>query len=84
MVCLPSCHKNAAKTALKLSATEGLIACFTGSFVGTIILEEVGNCCILAGDIALLGRDLDVMERSFLDNFGDTLSSLPPDVPIEK
>lgn len=61
------------------------MACLTGSFAGMMILELVGNCCMLAGDMALLGRVLQLaILRSFLAILGETRSSFPPDVPIEK
>lgn len=60
------------------------MACFTGSFAGTIIFDVVGICCMLAGDMARLGRDLTlVMDRSFRESFGETRSSFP-EVPMEK
>lgn len=63
------------------SATEGLIACFTGSVVLYIVLVLAGSCGNLAGDIARFGRLL-VAALSLRDSFGETCSSLL--APIEK
>lgn len=77
---MPSCHRNAAKTALKLSATDGEIACLTGSFWGIVTLEVVGSCWRFAGEMARFDCLL-----SFLVNFGDVrFGSSLQEVPMEK
>lgn len=80
-ICLPSCHKKAANTALIASAIDGLIACLTDSLLYEI-LGQLGSCWRFAGDIALLGLPFERL-RSFRADLGDKRSSLIV-LPIEK
>lgn len=74
---MPSCHKNAAKIARRLSATDGLIASLTGSLLKFKLLSKlVVGICDRAGDMALLL--LRVKLLSLRLSLGDNLSSLPP------
>lgn len=79
---LPSCQRNAANTALKDSATDGLIACFIGSEAGIFGFVLEGNWWVFMGDTDLFGLNFPTF-LSFLAILGDSLSSIPVD-PIEK
>lgn len=74
---MPSCHKKAANTALRHSATEGDKASFTGSFLSYItdVEEErariIGMLSLEEGESERL--DLKDLPLSFLMDFGDIL-----------